>query len=247
MPSASRPSAARARSRKASDQVPCLRRGAVPRRAGPHRTCVQVQLHAHRRTRRLNRFLDENSARELAVEIEPEDRSSSETTAYRDRLLAAQKQTGERMRRVMAGTLQGLPVVGWVRVRFLGGSMGSVVGELCPGWRALSRASCLAGVLCLERRRTHAGRLLSLLQMSKTRRCWPDGRCAFLVSVSPTNDRRCIASLAMLGMSSAEPRAMIGFAGRVSSSRRARNLARGFQRSEVPARAWRHRHDRGSS
>src|SRR5512145_128419 len=81
---------------------------------------------------RLNRFLDEGSPRELAVQVEPEDPLKfRDSKRYRDRLLAAQKQTGEKDARVvMAGTLVGLPVVARAfEFKFRGGSMGSVVGE----------------------------------------------------------------------------------------------------------------------
>ena len=111
---------------------------------------------------RLDRFLDEDSARELAVEIEPEDPLKfRDSKRYRDRLQAAQKQTGEKDALVvMAGTLHGLPVVACAfEFRFLGGSMGSVVGE-----RFVRGAEhCLehrASLVCfsVQRRRAHAGR-----------------------------------------------------------------------------------------
>src|SRR5512136_2325292 len=75
---------------------------------------------------RLMRFLDAGSHRELASEVEPED-----PLKFRDRLSAAQKAVGEKDALiVMAGALKGIDVVACAfEFRFLGGSMGSVVGE----------------------------------------------------------------------------------------------------------------------
>src|SRR5262245_46177505 len=81
---------------------------------------------------RLDRFLDPGTGRELAAEVEPEDplkfRASKE---YRDRLTAAQKVIGEKDALVvMAGAVHGIDLVACAfEFRFLGGSMGSVVGE----------------------------------------------------------------------------------------------------------------------
>ena len=81
---------------------------------------------------RLKRFLDAGSASELAVAIQPEDPLKfRDSKRYKDRLVAAQKATGEKDALiVMAGTLTGLEVVAAAfEFRFMGGSMGSVVGE----------------------------------------------------------------------------------------------------------------------
>jgi len=190
---------------------------------------------------RLNRFLDENSTRELAVEIEPEDPLKfRDNKRYRDRLLAAQKQTGEKDALVvMAGTLHGLPVVACgCEFRFLGGSMGSVVGE-----RFVRGAEyCLehrASLVCFSSSggaRMQEG-LLSLLQMSKTSAVLARMADAGLPYVSVLTDPTTggvSASLAMLGdVNLAEPRALIGFAGpRVIEQTVRETLPEGFQRSE---------------
>ena len=81
---------------------------------------------------RLKRFLDAGSASELAARVEPEDPLKfRDSKRYRDRLLAAQKGTEERDALiVMAGTLSGLELVACAfEFQFMGGSMGSVVGE----------------------------------------------------------------------------------------------------------------------
>src|SRR5512147_1665638 len=81
---------------------------------------------------RLQRFLDPGTPRELAAEVEPEDPLKfRDSKKYRDRLTAAQKAVGEKDALiVMAGAVKGIDVVACgFEFRFLGGSMGSVVGE----------------------------------------------------------------------------------------------------------------------
>jgi acetyl-CoA carboxylase carboxyl transferase subunit beta len=190
---------------------------------------------------RLSRFLDEDSGHELAAEIEPEDPLKfRDSKRYRDRLQAAQKQTGEKDALVvMAGTLQGLPVVACAfEFRFLGGSMGSVVGERF----ARGAEHCLANrasLVCFSSSggaRMQEG-LLSLLQMSKTSAALARMAEAGLPYVSVLTDPTTggvSASLAMLGdLNLAEPRALIGFAGpRVIEQTVRETLPEGFQRSE---------------
>ncbi|MGH8262160.1 MAG: acetyl-CoA carboxylase carboxyltransferase subunit beta, partial [Steroidobacteraceae bacterium] len=81
---------------------------------------------------RLLRFLDPGTAVELATGIEPEDPLKfRDSKRYRDRLAAAQKSTGEKDALVvMQGKLKDLDVVACAfEFKFMGGSMGSVVGE----------------------------------------------------------------------------------------------------------------------
>jgi acetyl-CoA carboxylase carboxyl transferase subunit beta len=190
---------------------------------------------------RLSRFLDEDSAQELAVDVEPEDPLKfRDSKRYRDRLQAAQKQTGEKDALVvMAGKLQGLPVVACAfEFRFLGGSMGSVVGERF----ARGAEHCLehrASLICFSSSggaRMQEG-LLSLLQMSKTSAVLARMADAGLPYISVLTDPTTggvSASLAMLGdLNLAEPRALIGFAGpRVIEQTVRQTLPEGFQRSE---------------
>jgi len=190
---------------------------------------------------RLARFLDPEDATEIAVGIEPEDPLKfRDTRKYKDRLVAAQKQTGERDALVvMAGNLKGIPVVACAfEFRFLGGSMGSVVGE-----RFVQGAEH-----CIEHRRplvcfsSSGGArmqegLLSLLQMSKTSAVLARLAAARLPFISVLTDPTTggvSASLAMLGdLNIAEPRALIGFAGpRVIQQTVRETLPEGFQRSE---------------
>src|ERR1700691_5180452 len=81
---------------------------------------------------RLLKFLDTGSTKEIAAKVEPEDPLKfKDSKRYKDRLVQAQKQTGERDALiVMSGTLAGMDIVAvGFEFRFLGGSMGSVVGE----------------------------------------------------------------------------------------------------------------------
>lgn len=81
---------------------------------------------------RLNAFLDAEPRQEIGAELEAVDvHKFKDTKRYRDRLLATQKETAERDALVvMQGTLLGRPLVAAAfEFRFMGGSMGSVVGE----------------------------------------------------------------------------------------------------------------------
>jgi acetyl-CoA carboxylase carboxyl transferase subunit beta len=190
---------------------------------------------------RLLSFLDENSAEEIGAEVAPEDPLKfKDSKRYRDRLAQAQKSTGERDALVaMAGRLLGMPVVACAfEFQFLGGSMGSVVGERFR--RAVER--CIAdscGLVCYSA--TGGARmqeaLLSLMQMAKTSAALARLALAHLPYISVMTDPTTggvSASLAMLGdLNVAEPRALIGFAGpRVIQQTVRETLPEGFQRSE---------------
>jgi acetyl-CoA carboxylase carboxyl transferase subunit beta len=191
--------------------------------------------------KRLEAFLDPQSGVELATEIEPEDPLKfRDSKKYRDRLQQAQKTTGERDALiVMAGTLHGQPIVACAfEFEFMGGSMGSAVGERFV--RAVEH--------CLEHRKplvcfSASGgarmqeALLSLLQMAKTSAALAKLSEAGLPYISVMTDPTTggvSASLAMLGdVNIGEPKALIGFAGqRVIQQTVRETLPEGFQRSE---------------
>ncbi len=190
---------------------------------------------------RLIRFLDEGSPHEIANEVEPEDPLRfRDTKKYRDRLIAAQKQTGEKDALVvLVGSVKGLELVACAfEFRFLGGSMGSVVGE-----RFVRAAEhCLANRLPLVCFSASGGArmqegLLSLMQMSKTSAAlarMAEQRLPFISVLTDPTTGGVSASLAMLGdLNIAEPRALIGFAGpRVIEQTVRETLPEGFQRSE---------------
>ena len=190
---------------------------------------------------RLLAFLDADSAVEIGGRIGPEDPLKfRDSKRYRDRLAQAQKATGELDALVaMAGRLHEQPVVACAfEFSFLGGSMGSVVGERFK--RAVDH--CVehrCGLVCFSA--TGGARmqeaLLSLLQMSKTAAALArlaQARLPFISVMTDPTTGGVSASLAMLGdLLVAEPRALIGFAGpRVIQQTVRETLPEGFQRSE---------------
>jgi acetyl-CoA carboxylase carboxyl transferase subunit beta len=190
---------------------------------------------------RLEKFLDTDSGQELAANIEPEDPLKfRDTKKYRDRLTLAQKTTEERDALiVMAGKLLGIDVVACAfEFEFMGGSMGSVVGE------RFARATdhCLrhrTPLICFSAsggaRMQEA--LLSLLQMAKTSAALgrlAEARLPYISVLTDPTTGGVSASLAMLGdINIGEPKALIGFAGqRVIQQTVRETLPEGFQRSE---------------
>lgn len=190
---------------------------------------------------RLRRLLDTGTGVEIGAGIQPEDPLRfKDGKRYKDRLAAAQKNTGERDAMVvMAGRIEGVEVVACAfEFQFLGGSMGSVVGERFR--RAVEHAiQHRTAVICFSSsggaRMQEA--LLSLLQMAKTSAALASLAQAHLPFISVLTDPTTggvSASLAMLGdLNFAEPRALIGFAGpRVIQQTVRETLPEGFQRSE---------------
>jgi acetyl-CoA carboxylase carboxyl transferase subunit beta len=190
---------------------------------------------------RLNMFLDEGTSEEIGKSIEPVDiLRFRDSKKYRDRLNAAQKETGETDALVaMRGNLHQLPVVAVAfEFRFMGGSMGAVVGE------RFVRAANLAvqekrPLICFSAsggaRMQEA--LFSLMQMAKTSAALARLTEAGIPYISVLTDPTMggvSASFAMLGdINIAEPRALIGFAGpRVIEQTVRETLPEGFQRSE---------------
>jgi acetyl-CoA carboxylase carboxyl transferase subunit beta len=190
---------------------------------------------------RLEMFLDPDSGQELAAGVKPIDALRfRDSKRYRDRLAQAQKATGEDDALVvMAGTLKAIPVVATAfEFAFMGGSMGSAVGErfvraadhCIESKRALICFSASGGARMQEA-------LYSLLQMAKTSAALARLAAARLPYVSVMTDPTMggvSASLALLGdVNVAEPKALIGFAGpRVIEQTVGEKLPEGFQRSE---------------
>ncbi|MHB1231765.1 MAG: acetyl-CoA carboxylase, carboxyltransferase subunit beta [Burkholderiales bacterium] len=190
---------------------------------------------------RLDLFLDPEGRYEIGAEIEPVDSLKfKDTRKYPDRLKEAQADTNETDALVvMQGSVMNLPVVAAAfEFKFMGGSMGSVVGE-----------RFVEGVqLCCEQNipfvcfaasggaRMQEG-LLSLMQMAKTSAALTQLAAARLPFVSVLTDPTMggvSASFAMLGdVIVAEPGALIGFAGpRVIEQTVRQTLPQGFQRAE---------------
>jgi acetyl-CoA carboxylase carboxyl transferase subunit beta len=191
--------------------------------------------------KRLEFFLDPDLQEELSSNLEPEDPLKfRDSKRYRDRIVQAQKKTGERDALVtVTGTLLGRPVVACAfEFGFMGGSMGSVVGERFA--RAVRHAADNnMPLICFSAsggaRMQEA--LFSLLQMAKTSAALAalgaKGVPYISVLTDPTTGG-VSASLAMLGdVNIAEPNALIGFAGpRVIEQTVGQSLPEGFQRSE---------------
>ena len=190
---------------------------------------------------RLMTFLDPDGAEEIGAEVAPEDPLRfRDSKRYRDRLAAAQKSIGERDALVvMAGKLDGIEIVAAAfEFAFMGGSMGSVVGERFVRGveRAIARKSPFVCFSASGGARMQEG-LLSLLQMAKTSAALAALAGARLPYISIQTDPTTggvSASLAMLGdVNIAEPKALIGFAGpRVIQQTVRETLPEGFQRAE---------------
>jgi acetyl-CoA carboxylase carboxyl transferase subunit beta len=191
--------------------------------------------------RRLEMFLDDGSQREIGDNLEPVDiLKFRDSKKYRDRLSAAQKATGEKdALLVMQGTVLEQPLVAAAfEFRFMGGSMGAVVGERFM--RAVN--TCLEERIPLVCFSASGGArmqeaLFSLMQMAKTSAGLSRMAQAGIPYISVLTDPTMggvSASFAMLGdINIAEPRALIGFAGpRVIEQTVRETLPEGFQRSE---------------
>ncbi len=190
---------------------------------------------------RLKMFLDEGDWPELGADLEPVDvLRFRDTKKYRDRLVAAQKGTGEKDAMVvLRGEVLGLELVAAAfDFRFMGGSMGSVVGErfMAGVHNCLEQGLPMVCFSASGGARMQEG-LLSLMQMSKTSaglaRMSEAGLPFISVLTHPTTGG-VSASLGMLGdINLAEPNALIGFAGpRVIEQTVREKLPEGFQRSE---------------
>ena len=199
--------------------------------------------HHHRvgARRRLDLMLDAEGRVEIGAEVTPVDALKfKDSRKYPDRLSAAAADTGEADAMVvMRGAIKSLPVVvACFEFDFLGGSMGSVVGEkfTLAAERALEIGAPFVNISASGGARMQE-RLFSLMQMAKTSAALGRLRAAGLPYISvlshPTTGG-VSASFAMLGdLNIAEPEALIGFAGpRVIEQTVREKLPEGFQRSE---------------
>lgn len=223
----------------------CTSCGAVLYRSDLERNlqvCPKCNHHMRISAReRLRSFLDEGPQEEIGLNIEPIDfLKFKDSKKYKDRLSAAQKSTGEKEALIaIKGQLKKLPLVAAAfEFGFIGGSMGSVVGErfLLAAKQALSDEIPLVCFSTSGGARMQEA-LTSLFQMAKTSavlgRMREQGMAFISVLTDPTMGG-VSASLAMLGdINIAEPKALIGFAGpRVIAQTVGETLPEGFQRSE---------------
>ncbi len=204
--------------------------------------CPKCNHHMRMRARRrLEAFLDESPREEIAANLEPMDiLKFKDSKKYKDRITQAQKSTGEKdVLIAMKGQVKSVPVVATAfDFKYMGGSMGSVVGE------KFVRAANVAlehnlPLVCFSAsggaRMQEA--LFSLMQMAKTSAVLQHMSKRGLPFISVMTDPTMggvSASLAMLGdINVGEPNALIGFAGpRVIEQTVRETLPEGFQRSE---------------
>jgi acetyl-CoA carboxylase carboxyl transferase subunit beta len=204
--------------------------------------CPKCEHHLRISARtRLNLFLDEQGREEIGKLLKPIDPLKfKDSKKYKERIAIAQKQTKELDALVvMKGLLHGQAVVvAAFEFSFMGGSMGSVVGEKFV--RGVNKSVEL-GVPFIVFTASGGARmqesLFSLFQMAKTSAALTKLSAAGIPYISCMTDPTMggvSASLAMLGdINVAEPNALIGFAGpRVIEQTVREKLPEGFQRSE---------------
>ena len=223
----------------------CDRCSAVLYRAELNRNmevCPKCSHHMRIRARdRLDFFLDREPRDEIGAGIRPVDKLKfRDTKKYRDRLAQAQKQTGEGDALVaIRGQLKSIPVVACAfEFEFMGGSMGSVVGErFVLSVEAAIEAGCPLICFSASGGARMQEAIISLMQMVKTSAALGNMRKLGIPYISVLTDPTTggvSASLATLGdINVAEPDALIGFAGpRVIEQTVRQTLPEGFQRSE---------------
>ena len=223
----------------------CTECGAVLYRAELARNlevCPKCSHHMRINAReRLDHFLDTEPRQEIGVDIRPVDKLKfRDSRKYRERLVQNQKSTGENDAMiVIMGRVKSIAVVVCAfEYGFIGGSMGSVVGEKFV--RAVD--ACIEYGIPLVCFSASGGArmqeaLVSLMQMAKTSAALARLNGAGLPYISVLTDPTMggvSASIATLGdINIAEPRALIGFAGpRVIEQTVRQTLPEGFQRSE---------------
>lgn len=206
------------------------------------KVCPKCSFHMRISAReRLKYFLDSGQQNEIASEIEADDPLGfRDSKKYTDRISEAKKKTGENEALIVInGELHGNPIVTCAfEFNFLGGSMGSVVGERffrAVKYSAEYQAPLVSFAASGGARMQES--LFSLFQMSKTAsalKVLSDKKVPFISVLTDPTTGGVAASLAMLGdINIAEPRALIGFAGpRVIEQTVGQKLPEGFQRSE---------------
>lgn len=204
--------------------------------------CPKCDYHIRISARtRINYFLDPNTGVEIGTDVGPKDwLKFKDLKRYKDRLSVAQDETQEKEALIaMRGELCSLPVVvAAFEYGFIGGSMGSAVGERFV--RAVNVSMEIqAALVCFSAsggaRMQEA--LVSLMQMAKVSAALAQLAEKSIPYISVLTDPTMggvSASLAMLGdIIIAEPNALIGFAGpRVIEQTVREKLPDGFQRSE---------------
>jgi len=186
-------------------------------------------------------ILDEAGRQEHFQEIKPRDPLKFKAQKkYSDQLMAAQQKTGQNDAvRVVEGFLEAKPVILAVMdFSFIGGSMGSAVGELLSRAAGLARAKKFPLIIISA---SGGARMMegaySLMQMAKTSAKLSqlaEAKIPYISVMTDPTTGGVTASFAMLGdINIAEPGALIGFAGpRVIKQTIGADLPEGFQRAE---------------
>ncbi len=206
------------------------------------KVCPKCNFHMRIGAReRLNFFLDTERQSEIAESISSVDPLKfKDTKKYSDRISQAKKTTNEQDAFIaISGEVEGNRLVACsFDFNFLGGSMGSAVGErFCVATEyCLKYKLPLVVFSCSGGARMQEG-LLSLFQMAKTSAAIAKlnkERIPYISVMTDPTTGGVSASLAMLGdINIAEPEALIGFAGpRVIEQTVRQKLPEGFQRSE---------------
>jgi len=204
--------------------------------------CPKCSFHNRISARaRIDTLLDKEKRKEIGTQIQPLDSLKfNDTQSYAERIKSSQKDLNEKDAMVvMQGLMDGKPVVvAAFEFKFMGGSMGSVVGEkFVRGIQAAIKSK--AAFVCVSASggaRMQEG-LLSLMQMAKTSAALTklsDAKLPYFSILTDPTMGGVSASFAMLGdIIIAEPKALIGFAGpRVIEQTVREKLPEGFQRSE---------------
>ena len=209
---------------------------------GNQQVCPKCDHHLRIRARdRLDKLLDPEGRYEIGQEVLPVDTLKfKDSRKYPDRLSEAMEQTGETdALSALGGAIKSVPVVvACFEFEFMGGSMGSVVGErfVRAAEAALETKVPFISITASGGARMQEG-LLSLMQMARTTAVLQRLSTAKLPYISILTDPTMggvSASFAFLGdVVIAEPKALIGFAGpRVIEQTVREKLPAGFQRSE---------------
>ncbi|HET7433381.1 MAG TPA: acetyl-CoA carboxylase, carboxyltransferase subunit beta [Thermoanaerobaculia bacterium] len=205
-------------------------------------TCPKCAYHFRLTAReRFEILFDDDKYKEFATDVRSTDPLGfRDNKRYADRLKVYESRVGKGDAVLCAeGKLDGLPVVICaMEYNFMGGSMGSVVGEKITTAieRAIEKKEPIIIVSCSGGARMQEG-ILSLMQMAKISAALSRLAAAGLPFISVLTDPTTggvTASYAMLGdLNIAEPKALIGFAGpRVIEQTIRQKLPEGFQRSE---------------
>jgi acetyl-CoA carboxylase carboxyl transferase subunit beta len=204
--------------------------------------CPMCSHHLRIRARvRLDQLLDAEGRIEIGQTVEPIDSLKfKDSRKYPERLSEAQNETNETDAMVvMSGAIQGMPVVvACFEFEFMGGSMGSVVGErfVRGAERAMELGVPFISIAASGGARMQEG-LLSLMQMAKTTgaiaQLADKGLPYVSILTDPTMGGVSASFAFVADVVIAEPKALIGFAGpRVIEQTVREKLPEGFQRAE---------------